>query len=251
MLCKRVIARLDVKPSLGCVKGCRYEGLRVVGDPAELAARYEAQGADEVLVLDTTASLYGRRPDLALIRRINAAVYIPLTYGGGVQSVEDVRAILRAGAEKVAVNTAAFACEGLAGRIARSFGAQAMVGMVEVKTRPISGSWTAYARAGRDPGHPDAVAWAVRLAEDAGELVATSVDRDGTRQGLDHEFLAALRPKVGVPVVLSGGARDAGDVAAALTAGASGVAVASLLHAGVGVGAIKDAMRAEGLEVRG
>jgi cyclase len=275
-----VIARLDVKPSLGVVKSVAYEGLRRVGDALQMAQAYEDQGADEILVLDTTASLYGRVPDLEFLRRLTSASHIPLTYGGGVQTLEQVQAIFRhAGVEKVALNTAAVTRPELLTEIAEEYGAQAVVLNLEVRRGgPATGAGAAvqvrsdlagddarggggaaagarlqaYCRGGRDLAYGDAIAWAVDATRrGAGEVLATAVDRDGTRLGLDHALLVALHAAVTVPVVLSGGAADAADVVRALAAGASGVAIASLLHSGeTTIQKIKFAAAGEGVEVR-
>jgi cyclase len=276
-----VIARLDVKPSLGVVKSVAYEGLRRVGDALQMAQAYEDQGADEILVLDTTASLYGRVPDLEFLRRLTSASHIPLTYGGGIQTLEQVHAIFRhAGVEKVALNTAAVTRPDLITELAEEYGSQAVVLNLEVKRGRQAGTGAAvqvradsagadargggaaaggaregvqaYCRGGRDLGHADAIAWAIEATRrGAGEVLGAAVDRDGTRLGLDHALLVALHAAVTVPVVLSGGAADAADVVRALAAGASGVAIASLLHSGeTTIQKIKFAAAGEGIEVR-
>ena len=226
-LCKRVIARLDVKPSIGCCKGIRYEGLRRVGDVGELLTRYTEQGADELLVLDGTASLYGRSPDLDWLTTLPYC-YLPMVYGGGIRSVAHVRELYRRWwISGVAVNTAAVERPALITEIAERYGAQAVTLNLEVKRGQ------AYTHGGRNPSGRDAIEWAMdATARGAGQIVASAVERDGTRLGLDHAFLAALLEAVTVPVVLSGGAADAADVVQAFAGGASGVGIATILHSG-------------------
>lgn len=283
-LAVRVCARLDIKPSIGVVKGRRMDGLHRVGDPLELAQRYEAQGADEILYLDTTASLYGRLVDTDLIRRTNDVLSTPMTVGGGVRSLEDFAAIIRGGAEKVAMNTAALARPELIRECAEAFGSQAVVISLEVKrglhhpdvsfmsrgyrrpsgadasaTRDIlraprmrEAEWTAYCLGGREPSGRDAVEWSQEaVARGAGELLVTSVDRDGTRSGFDTELIRALRAELpGTVIVASGGCGTPEDVLRGLEAGASAVAVGTYLHEGGTVGAIKQCMADHGIEVR-
>jgi cyclase len=246
-LATRVIARLDVKPTLGVVKGVRMEGLRVVGDPHTLALRYADQGADEILYLDVTASLYGRPAIHELVTRTARDVYVPLTVGGGIRTVADVRRLLRAGADKVAINTAALERPVFITELAKTFGSQALV--VSVEIRAMHGSWDAYTNTGRDSARR-ALDWCIEAVErGAGELLVTSVDRDGTQQGLDLEFMATLSV-VQVPVVLAGGFGDPDDAARAVTAGADAVAIGAWLHAGGRIQDVKDALAQAGREVR-
>jgi imidazole glycerol-phosphate synthase subunit HisF len=248
-LATRVIARLDIKQTLGVVKGVRMEGLRVIGDPRTLATRY-AFDADELLYLDVTASLYGRNALLDLVRwTAGGEVWIPLTVGGGLRSVDDVRAVLRAGADKAALNTAALARPTLITDCAQAFGSQAIVASLEIKRTRVG--WEPYALGGREVTGRDALAWAVECVErGAGELLVTSIDRDGTRAGFDVEFLAALAPLVTVPIVASGGCGVAADAVRAIRAGADAVAVATYLHSGGSMAAIKAALAAHHIEVR-
>ena len=187
----RLIARLDVKDE-HLVKGIQYEGLRKLGAPHDFAVRYYEAGIDELLYLDTVASLYGRNNLSGILQRTSADVFIPVTAGGGVRSVQDVRALLRAGADKVAVNTAALKQPALITAIAQAFGRQCMVLSVQAKRRP-GGGWEAYFDNGREHSGRDAVAWAAEGAQrGAGEILLTSVDAEGCRRGMDTELVAAV-----------------------------------------------------------
>jgi cyclase len=247
----RLIARLDVKgPNL--VKGIRLEGLRVLGDPHMFARRYYEQGIDEILYIDIVASLYGRNTILDVVRRTAADVFVPLTVGGGLRSVDDVRAVLRSGADKVAINTAAVARPELIREIAGAFGSQCVVVSIQTK-RLTPERWEAYTDNGRERTGLDALDWA-RRCEDlgAGELLLTSVDRDGTRQGLELECIRRVTATVGIPVIAGGGVREPAHVREAIVdAGADAVAVASALHYGTHtIGAFKSALSETGLAVR-
>ena len=250
MLATRILARLDVKPSLGVVKGRRMEGLRVVGDPHELAVKYAEQGADEILYLDITASLYGQPAIHELVSRTARDVYVPLTVGGGVRTLEDVRRLLRAGADKVAINTAALARPAFITEIAETFGSQCVV--VSVEAKKCRGKYMAYANSGRDTTGRVADEWIYEATErGAGEILVTSVDRDGTQQGLDEDFVAWASPASNdVPLVVSGGFGAPSDSVMAAQWHADAVAVGAWLHAGGTVGAIKDALEGAGMEVR-
>lgn len=245
-----MIPRLDIKaPNL--VKGIHLEGLRVIGDPAEHALRYYEQGADELLYIDIVASLYERNGLLDLVERTAAQIFVPLTVGGGIRSVDDVKGLLRAGADKVAINTAAVRRPELLAEASRTFGSQCIVLSVEAKRRP-GGGWEAYTDNGREKTGLDAVAWIHRAVElGAGEVLLTSVDMEGTRKGFDCELIAAVGPNVGVPVIACGGAGSSDDVDAALRSGADAVALASLFHYKTEtVPTLKGALRARGHEVR-
>lgn len=254
MLAVRVIARLDVKPTLGCVKGIRFEGLRVVGDPHALALRYAEQGADEILYLDITASLYGQPVIHELVTRTARDVYIPLTVGGGIRTVEDVRRLLRAGADKVAINTAAVQRPAFITELAETFGSQCVVVSVEAK-RAQDGLFMAYTHCGREPADRRIDLWiGEAVARGAGEILLTSVDRDGTREGVDERLLATVLASVpvldDVPVVISGGVGSPSDCVTAIEWLADAVAVGTWLHAGGTVGVLKAALAAAGVEVR-
>jgi cyclase len=251
MAAPRVIARLDVKgPNL--VKGIHLEGLRVMGDPQAFARRYYAEGADEILYVDIVASLYGRNNILDVVRRTAEDVFVPLTVAGGLRSVGDVREALRSGADKVAINTAAVADPELIRRVAEAFGSQCVVVSIQTK-RTGPDRWEAYTDNGRERSGVDALEWAERaVALGAGELLVTSIDREGTRRGMEVDFLSRVTNAVDVPVIACGGAGSAEHVRAALEdGGADAVAVASILHYGASsVGAIKAHLVEASLAVR-
>lgn len=250
----RLIARLDVKDE-NLVKGIQYEGLRKLGDPHDFAVRYYRQGADELLYLDTVASLYERNNLGDILRQATADVFIPITAGGGLRSVEDVAAILRAGADKAAVNTAALRRPPLIEEIARAFGSQCMVLSVQAKRRdpndPAAG-WEAYFDNGREHSGRDVLAWVKEgVARGAGEILLTSVDKEGFRKGMDQALIAAVCAAVPVPVIAAGGARCAGDLAEAVRNGARAAAVGSILHYGdADIPALKAELARQGVEVR-
>jgi cyclase len=246
----RIIPRLDIKaPNL--VKGIRFEGLRVMGDPAKHALKYYADGADELIYIDIVASLYQRNNLTDLVARTSRDLFVPLTVGGGIRTVDDINRLLRAGADKVAINTAAINRPELLGEASRTFGSQCIVLSVEAKRRP-EGGWEAYTDNGRERTHVDALEWVERAVElGAGEVLLTSVDAEGTRKGFDLELIRAVAPRVGVPLIASGGGGSIDDLADALNAGADAVAVATLLHYDLEtVGSMKDGLRARGIEVR-
>jgi cyclase len=225
----RVIPRLDIKaPNL--VKGIRLEGLRVIGDPADHAQRYFEQGADELMYQDIVASLYGRNSLTDLVRKTAERIFIPLTVGGGIRSVTDIQALLRAGADKVCLNTAAVARPEFITEAASTFGSQCVVIAIETIRQP-NGSWKAFTDNGREHTGLDAYDWARKAVDlGAGELLLTSVDREGTKKGFDLEFIKRLATTVGVPVVAHGGAGSAAHVAEVANLGVDGVAIASVLH---------------------
>jgi cyclase len=247
----RLIPRLDIKgPNL--IKGIHLEGLRVMGDPQVFARRYYEQGADELLYVDVVASLYGRNSLHDIIERAARDVFVPLTVTGGIRSVDDVRKILRAGADKIGINTAATKRPELIREVARKFGSQCMVLSIEAK-RIAEGRWEAYTDNGREKTGLDVVEWARRGVElGAGEILLTSVDQEGTREGFDTALLAAVSLGVPVPVIASGGMGKLADVATAVREGAAdAVAMADILHYGrATVGEIRAAAREDGLNVR-
>ena len=282
MLLRRVIPCLDVRAGR-VVKGTRFVDLVDEGDPAELAARYADEGADEICFLDITAAVEGRATLLDAVERTARQAFVPLTVGGGVRSVADMRAVLRAGADRVAVNSAAVVDPSLVDRCARRFGRQCVVVSIDARRvsasatggdagagaggaaaadargRPGSGAdgdapaWQVVVRGGRVATGRDAVAWAVEAAErGAGEILLTSIDRDGTRAGYDLELLRAVSSAVRVPVVASGGAGGPADlVAAVLDGGADAVLAASIFHRELhGIAAVKRAMAGAGIPVR-
>jgi len=242
----RVIARLDVKgPNL--IKGYQFEGLRVLGDPATFARRYADEGADEILYLDTVASLYGRSNIVEILEATTAGVFVPITVGGGVRSEADVRALLNAGADKVALNTAAIADPQLISRCAGRFGSQAIVVSIEAKRN--GNGWEAYTDQGRNRTGIDARAWAAQaVALGAGEILLTSIDRDGTGKGPDIGL--ALGLDLDVPIVLAGGITSA-DHAIGAARVADAIAVGHALHCGkASIGGLKSAMGEAGIEMR-
>jgi cyclase len=226
----RIIARLDVKGG-SLVKGVHLEGLRVLGDPQAYARHYTEAGADELLYMDVVASLYGRNSLLDLVARTARATFIPLTVGGGLRTLEDIRDALRAGADKVAFNTAAVANPSLVQQAARRFGSSTIVASVEA-IRDQEGRWFAFTDNGREETGLDAIEWATRLAElGAGELLITSVDREGTGTGFDLELTAQVATALDIPVIACGGAGSAAHVVEVVCEGrADAVAVASVLH---------------------
>ena len=247
----RLIPRLDIKgPNV--IKGIHMEGLRVMGDPQELARRYYDQGADELLYVDVVASLYGRNSLHDIIQRAARDVFVPLTVTGGIRSVEDVRTILRAGADKIGVNTEATKRPELIREISRKFGSQCMVLSIEAK-RIAPGRWEVYTDNGREKTGLDVVEWAQRGVElGAGEILLTSVDREGTREGFDIELVSAVSNAVSVPVIASGGMGHLHDVETVVREGsADAVAMADMLHYGrTTIPEIRSAARAAGLDVR-
>ncbi len=251
MLAKRVIPCLDVDGGR-VVKGVRFVDLRDAGDPAELAAAYDREGADELVFLDITASAEGRKTLLDAVSRTAEQVFIPLTVGGGVRDIQDMRALLRAGADKVSVNTAAVEHPELLRAGAETFGSQCVVLAVDARRRP-EGGWEVYVKGGRVPTGLDALGWVERGVEmGAGEILLTSMDRDGTRLGYDLELLKEVGRRVPVPVVASGGAGELEHFYLAVTeGGADAVLAASLFHFGVfRVGEVKRYLAERGVPVR-
>lgn len=252
----RVIPCLDVKDGR-VVKGVNFENLRDAGDPVELAARYNQEGADELTFLDVSASKDGRGTMLDVVRRTADEVFIPLTVGGGVRSVEDVDQLLRAGADKVSVNTSAIARPELLQELSEHFGAQCIVLSVDARRVPEGGQpqpsgYEVTTHGGTKSAGIDAVEWARRGEElGVGEILLNSMDGDGTKAGFDLEMLAAVRAAVTIPVIASGGAGKAEHFPPAVDAGANAVLAASIFHYGeVSISEVKDALRAAGKEVR-
>ena len=248
----RVIPCLDVDRGR-VVKGVNFVGLRDAGDPVELAARYDREGADELVFLDITASHEGRGTIVELARRTAEEVFIPFTIGGGLRSEEDIREVLAAGADKVSLNSAAVRDPGLISRGSQRFGAQCIVVASDAKRREGGDGWEVFLNGGRLPTGREAVAWAAEAAErGAGELLVTSMDRDGTQDGFDVELLAAVAEAAPVPVIASGGAGRLEHFAAAVSEGrADAVLAASVFHDGVySIAEVKDAMAGAGVPVR-
>ena len=246
----RVIPCLDVDGGR-VVKGVNFLRLRDAGDPVELAAAYDAQGADELVFLDITASAERRHTMVDVVARTADQVFIPLTVGGGVRGVDDVDRLLRAGADKVSLNTAAIERPELLTEVAARFGAQCVVVSVDARRVP-GGGFEVTTHGGRRGTGLDAVGWASRAAElGAGEVLLDSMDADGTRAGFDLELIRAVRAAVSVPVIASGGAGQVADFPPAVAAGADAVLAASVFHFGtIGIGEVKESLRAAGHPVR-
>jgi cyclase len=270
MLARRIIPCLDVANGR-VVKGVHFESLRDAGDPVEQAARYDAEGADELVFLDISASHEDRETMLEMVSRVADSIFIPFTVGGGIRSVEDAGRALRAGADKVAINTAAVRDPALVRRLADSFGSQCIVAAVDVRrrVRPSGkraesvdersrrideppGSWQVYITGGREPTALEGISWIGRLEElGAGEILLTSMDRDGTQLGYDLELLRAASGRVRIPVIASGGAGNLAHLAEALEAGAHGVLAASIFHyQGRSLPEARAFLRDRGFEVR-
>jgi len=255
MLARRIIPCLDVKGGR-VVKGVRFVNLADAGDPVEVATRYDAEGADELCFLDITASHEERPIILDVVARTAERIFMPLTVGGGVRTVDDVRALLKAGADKVSINTAAVARPEFVGEAAERFGTQCVVVAIDARRRaaddPARG-WEVFTHGGRTPTGLDTLDWATRMeAAGAGEILLTSMDRDGTKLGYDLELTRAVVERVGIPVIASGGAGSLAHLADGLTAGgASAALVASLFHYGEHtVREAKDFLRARGIAIR-
>lgn len=252
MLAKRIIPCLDVTGGR-VVKGINFLELRDAGDPVEIAARYNEQGADELTFLDITATSDGRDLILPIIEAVAAQVFIPLTVGGGVREVADVRRLLNAGADKVSFNSAAISNPQVIRAASEKYGAQCIVVAIDAKRRADGSGWDVYSHGGRKNTGLDAVAWATQMAEHgAGEILLTSMDRDGTRSGFDLALTRAVSNAIGVPVIASGGVGSLDDLADGVQkGGADAVLAASIFHYGQHtVGEAKALMAARGIPVR-
>jgi len=253
-LARRIIPCLDTDGAR-VVKGVNFVGLRDAGDPAELAARYNAEGADELVVLDIAASRDRRPTFLETIRRVAAELAIPLTAGGGIRSLDEARSVIRAGADKITVNTAAVARPELITELSREFGAQAVVLAIDAKleTGPTMSHWDVRVRGGRDSADLDALTWAQHAVElGAGEILLTSMDRDGTQSGFDVALTRAISLAVTVPVIASGGAKTPVHFAEIFSTGAADAALAaSVFHDNVqSIRALKQFLASQNIEVR-
>lgn len=251
-LAKRIIPCLDVTGGR-VVKGVNFVGLRDAGDPVEIARRYDAEGADELTFLDITASSDDRDVILHVIESVAAQVFIPLTVGGGVRKVEDVRRLLNAGADKVSINTSAVQNPALVEEASARYGAQCIVVAIDAKRSATDSGWEVFTHGGRKPTGLDAVAWAQRMeAAGAGEILLTSMDRDGTKAGFDIPLTRAVADAVGVPVIASGGVGNLEHMAAGVLEGrADAVLAASIFHFGeYTVRQAKDYMAGRGIEIR-
>jgi cyclase len=250
VLTRRVIVCLDVKDGR-VVKGVRFQGLRDVGEPAEMAERYEREGADEIVFLDISASREGRATFLDVVRRTAGRLFVPLTVGGGVRTAEDGARVLRAGADKVSLNSAAVERPESLGELSARFGAQCVVASIDAKRE--DGAWRVYTHGGSRPTELEAVAWAREcVRRGAGEILLTSIDRDGARGGYDLELTRAVAAVVDVPVIASGGAGTAAHVSEVLrTANADAALLAGVLHDDVlSLADIKRLLRHDGVPVR-
>ncbi|WP_101697777.1 imidazole glycerol phosphate synthase subunit HisF [Clostridium minihomine] len=251
MYAKRIIPCLDVNNGR-VVKGTNFVNLRDAGDPVEAAIAYDRQGADELVFLDITASVQERGTIVELVQRVAEQIFIPFTVGGGIRSVEDFTALLRAGADKVSVNSAAIRNPELIGEAAQKFGSQCVVCAIDAK-RKAEGGWTVYLNGGRIDTGLDAVEWAKQAVKlGAGEILLTSMDCDGTKDGYDLELTGAVSGQVSVPVIASGGAGSLQDFYDAFTIGqADAVLAASLFHFGeIGIGELKTYLKEKGISVR-
>jgi cyclase len=251
MLAKRIIPCLDVRAGR-VVKGVNFVDIRDAGDPVECARRYDEEGADEITFLDITASHEARGAILDVVERTADVVFTPLTVGGGVRSPDDVRALLHAGADKVSINTAAVERPELIAEVAGAWGAQALVVAIDAKRR-VGGGWEVFTHGGRTPTGIDAVAWAERSAElGAGEILLTSMDRDGTKAGYDIELLQKVTGAVGIPVIASGGVGTLEHLRAGLSDGRADAALAaSIFHDRVyTISEAKDYLARHGVLVR-
>lgn len=257
MLAKRIIPCLDVRDGR-VVKGTRFVNLRDAGDPVELAGFYYSEGADEIVFLDITASVEGRRATLDVVYRTAEAVFIPLTVGGGIDSPEFMQELLQSGADKVSLNTAALRDPGLIKAGAERFGSQCIVIAIDARRidqagQDINLKWEVYSHGGRQPTGRDVIEWAVEVERlGAGEILLTSMDADGTLDGYDNDLLAAVTGSVRIPVIASGGAGTLEHLYEALTIGrAHAVLAASILHFGTySIAGIKEYLSAKGLPVR-
>ena len=251
MLALRIIPCLDVKDGR-VVKGVNFVELRDAGDPVEQARNYDREGADEITFLDITASAENRDTILDVVSRTAAEVFIPLTVGGGVRSVEDARRLLLAGADKVSINSAAVSDPDLVRRGAEAFGSQAIVVAIDARRRDVGGGWEVFTHGGRRGTGIDAIAWAKQVeALGAGEILLTSMDRDGTKQGFDLELTAAVRAATRLPIVASGGVGELSHFVEGARAGATGLLAASVFHYGVlRIAEAKAALAAAGLPIR-
>jgi cyclase len=246
----RVIARLDIKNQF-VIKGIHLEGLRKIGDPIILAKKYYDEGADEILFIDAVASLYERNNLFHIIEKACEQVFVPITIGGGIRTIEDISRALRSGADKIALNTAAVKNERFITEASRIFGSQCIVGSIEAKRK--GDSWEAYVDSGREQTGLDAIIWAKQLEDlGCGEIMVTSVDRDGTKQGFDNELISKINESIKIPLIACSGAgalSDFSDVARKTKA--SALAAATVLHYNItSIPAIKHELLTQGVQVR-
>ena len=251
MIPVRIIARLDIKgPNV--VKGIQFEGLRIMGKPGEMARHYYEEGADEIIFIDTVASLYGRDNILSVVKEAAHDIFVPMTAGGGVRTIDDIKDLLRAGADKVAINTTAVNQPAFIREAANAFGSQCIVLSVHAKRRP-EGHWEVYTDNGRERSHRNVLDWVVEAEElGVGEILLTSVDREGTKEGYDGELLREVHSRVQIPVIAAGGAGCNEDIVEVFKTGcADAVSCATIFHYNLcPLPNLKDAVRAAGMEVR-
>jgi cyclase len=248
----RIISRLDVKSS-NLIKGIHLEGLRVLGKPEEFARKYYEEGVDEIIYMDAVASLYGRNSLMEVVERTAREVFVPMSVGGGIRSVEDAAMLLRAGADKIAINTAAVQNPSLLSDIAKRFGSQAVVLSIEAKRCSASGPWEVYTSNGRDRTGLDVIEWSRKAVDfGAGEILLTSVDQEGTRKGFDVEMVSKVCAAVDVPVIASGGFGKIEHLfEIANQTSVNGVAIADCFHYGrMTISELKAAALDKGLKVR-
>lgn len=245
---RRIVPCMDVDANV-VVKGVNFEGLRIIGDPVELAARYEEEGADELFLLDITATVQGRKTFLKTVKDVASAINIPLGVGGGIRGIEDADAAFKAGADKVSINTAAVKNPSLVSMLSREYGAQSVVVAIDVKR--VGASWMVYVAGGKVPTGLDAIEWAKRAEElGAGELLVTSIDADGTRAGYDVELYRRLSSVVNIPVIASGGAGRVEHFLEVLKYADAALA-ASVFHMGIiNIGVLKAYLMEHGVKVR-
>lgn len=246
----RIITRLDVKGT-NLIKGVHLEGLRVIGPVNEYAIKYYEEGADELVYMDIVASLYGRNSLTEIVSGAARDIFIPLTVGGGIRTVDDVNDLLRAGADKVAINTATVKNPDLISQVAQRFGSQCMVLSIEAK-KVSSDHWEVYTDCGREKTGLSVVEWAIQSEKQgAGEILLTSIDQEGTEKGFDYELIKAVTEKVGIPVIASGGYGQFNDFEGSVKSGASAVAIAGHLHYGkTTVSDVRNATKGMDLKVR-
>tara|TARA_B110001452_G_C15240915_1_gene429615 strand:- start:4256 stop:5017 length:762 start_codon:yes stop_codon:yes gene_type:complete len=248
----RIISRLDVKNN-HVIKGIQLEGLRKVGDPIELALKYFKQGADEIVFMDAVASLYGRNNLFHIIEEACKEVFVPITIGGGIRSLDDIELALKSGADKIALNTSAIKNPNMITKAAMVYGSQCIVGSIEAKNK--NGSWEAYIDNGREETGVDAVNWAIKLENlGVGEIMVTSIDKDGTKSGFDTALVSLINSQVNIPVIASGGAGSnahIGELLASCNNDISGISLASVLHYNLStIGEVKESIKSLGLDVR-
>jgi len=250
MLTLRIIPKLEVKNE-SLIKGVHLEGLRIVGKPEEAALRYAADGADEIIYIDLVASLYRRQNWINIVRRTAGQIYIPLTVGGGIRSVDDAKLFMRAGADKVAINTAIIKNPRLITAVSQKFGSQAMVASLEVQKK-FNGGYEVFTDSGRTPTGIEPIAWAKKTASlGAGEILLTFIHQDGTGNGYDLELLEKITASVKIPVIASGGAGTIDHLVEAYQSGADALAIASLLHFNkISLKTIKQKLKARKIPVR-